>query len=98
MARAKALSAASGMVVVAKGPDSFVASPNGALAVGPAAPSWLSVAGSGDVLAGILGAVWQPVGRRFKRDARRFGSTLKRRAWPVPRSPLMTLPTRLAQR
>ncbi|NQX95010.1 MAG: NAD(P)H-hydrate dehydratase, partial [Erythrobacter sp.] len=54
MAKAKVLSAASGMIVLAKGADSFVASPDGALAIGPAAPSWLSVAGSGDVLAGIL--------------------------------------------
>ncbi|MEM7688285.1 MAG: NAD(P)H-hydrate dehydratase [Pseudomonadota bacterium] len=54
MAKAKALAAASGMVVLAKGPDSFVASPKGALAIGPAASSWLSVAGSGDVLAGII--------------------------------------------
>jgi hydroxyethylthiazole kinase-like uncharacterized protein yjeF len=54
MARARALAAASGMVVLAKGPDSFVASPEGALAIGPASSSWLSVAGSGDVLAGIL--------------------------------------------
>jgi len=53
MAKAKALAASSGMVVLAKGPDSFVASPDGALAIGPAASSWLSVAGSGDVLAGI---------------------------------------------
>jgi hydroxyethylthiazole kinase-like uncharacterized protein yjeF len=53
-ARAQALAAASGMVVVAKGPDSFVASTEGALAIGPHAPSWLSVAGTGDVLAGII--------------------------------------------
>lgn len=54
MAKAKALAAMTGMVILAKGPDSFVASPQGALAIGPAAPSWLSVAGSGDVLAGIV--------------------------------------------
>ena len=54
MAKAKALAAASGLVVLAKGPDSFVASPDGVLAVGPAASTWLSVAGSGDVLAGIV--------------------------------------------
>jgi hydroxyethylthiazole kinase-like uncharacterized protein yjeF len=54
MAKARALAAASGMTVLAKGPDSFLASPGGDLAIGPPAPSWLSVAGSGDVLAGIL--------------------------------------------
>jgi hydroxyethylthiazole kinase-like uncharacterized protein yjeF len=51
--RALALARASGMVVLAKGPDSIVAGPNGRIAVGPPAPSWLSVAGTGDVLAGI---------------------------------------------
>jgi hydroxyethylthiazole kinase-like uncharacterized protein yjeF len=54
MAKAQALARASGMVILAKGPDSFVASPEGPLAIGPAASSWLSVAGSGDVLAGII--------------------------------------------
>ncbi|MEO0418057.1 MAG: NAD(P)H-hydrate dehydratase [Pseudomonadota bacterium] len=54
LAKAKALAAASGMTILAKGPDSFIASPDGALAIGPVAPSWLSVAGSGDVLAGII--------------------------------------------
>jgi len=51
--RALALARASGMVVLAKGPDSCVATPDGRLALGPPAPSWLSVAGTGDVLAGI---------------------------------------------
>jgi len=52
--RARALARTSGMVIVAKGPDAFVAAPDGQLAVGPPSPSWLSVAGTGDVLAGIL--------------------------------------------
>lgn len=51
--RALALAKASGMVVLAKGPDSIVAAPDGRLALGTPAPSWLSVAGTGDVLAGI---------------------------------------------
>lgn len=51
--RAMALSKASGMVICAKGPDTYIAAPDGRLAVAPPAPSWLSVAGSGDVLAGI---------------------------------------------
>lgn len=51
--RALALARASGMVVLAKGPDSIVAAPDGRIALGPSAPSWLSVAGTGDVLAGI---------------------------------------------
>lgn len=51
--RALALARLSGMVVLAKGPDSLVAAPDGRLALGLPAPSWLSVAGTGDVLAGI---------------------------------------------
>ncbi len=51
--RALALAKASGMVVLAKGADSIVAAPDGRIALGTPAPSWLSVAGTGDVLAGI---------------------------------------------
>ncbi len=52
-ARALALARVSGMVVLAKGPDTCVAAPDGRLALAPPASSWLSVAGTGDVLAGI---------------------------------------------
>ena len=52
-ARALALAKLTGIVVLAKGPDSIVAAPDGRLALGTPAPSWLSVAGTGDVLAGI---------------------------------------------
>ncbi|QIQ85948.1 NAD(P)H-hydrate dehydratase [Erythrobacter sp.] len=52
--RARALAATSGMVVVAKGPDTVVAAPGGTLALAAPSPSWLSVAGTGDVLAGII--------------------------------------------
>ncbi len=52
--RAVALAASSGMVVVAKGPDSVVAAPDGRIALSLRASSWLSVAGTGDVLAGTI--------------------------------------------
>ncbi|HSJ79186.1 MAG TPA: NAD(P)H-hydrate dehydratase [Erythrobacter sp.] len=52
-ARALALARVTGMVVLAKGPDSLIAAPDGRLALGTPASSWLSVAGTGDVLAGI---------------------------------------------
>ena len=52
--RALAVAQATGAVVLLKGADSLIAAPDGRLILAPAASSWLSVAGSGDVLAGIL--------------------------------------------
>jgi len=53
-ARARALAAASGMVVVAKGPDTVICAPDGTTLFCPRASSWLSTAGTGDVLAGCI--------------------------------------------
>jgi hydroxyethylthiazole kinase-like uncharacterized protein yjeF len=52
--RAKSLADASGAVVLLKGPDSLIAAPGGDITLSQRASTWLSVAGSGDVLAGMI--------------------------------------------
>jgi hydroxyethylthiazole kinase-like uncharacterized protein yjeF len=47
----------SGAVVVYKGPDTLVASPDGRLGFAPRAHPWLASAGTGDVLAGLIAAM-----------------------------------------
>jgi NAD(P)H-hydrate repair Nnr-like enzyme with NAD(P)H-hydrate dehydratase domain len=44
-------------VVVYKGADTLVASPDGRLGFRPPAPAWLASAGTGDVLAGVIAAM-----------------------------------------
>ena len=55
----RALEAArrSGAVIVYKGADTLVASPEGRLGFAPPSPAWLASAGTGDVLCGMIGTL-----------------------------------------
>lgn len=72
-AAARALAARLGATVLLKGSVTHVATPGGRLyAVGPATP-WLATAGTGDVLAGALGALLAQHAAEVRRDPEALG-------------------------
>lgn len=62
----KSAAACAGMVIVHKGPDTVIAAPDGRVVVASPASSWLSTAGTGDILAGLCSARLAVTGDAFR--------------------------------
>lgn len=74
VAAARALAARSGAIAILKGARSLIATPNGELCVNPTGGPGLASGGSGDVLAGLVGALLGQGLRAW--DAARVGAYL----------------------
>ena len=68
----RAAAARSNAIILLKGPDTVVADPQGAVGINVNAPPFLATAGSGDVLAGIIGGLLAQAVPAFK--AAKFGA------------------------
>jgi hydroxyethylthiazole kinase-like uncharacterized protein yjeF len=64
--RTLALARKTNGIIVHKGPDTIIAAPDGRVCFAPPAPAWLATAGSGDVLAGLVAAMWARGMERFE--------------------------------
>ena len=60
----------SGATVLLKGATTLIAAPHHPLVSVDSGPGWMATAGSGDVLAGVLGAVLAGAAARWEREAR----------------------------